>query len=364
MKKLIRKRQRFEGITLGLDLHKQFTQFCVLDAAGDELVNDRVAGDRQALDGLLDRVTAEANDSPVQVVIEACRCFRWVYELLCARLGDEHVHVAVSHKVSAIASSGEKTDANDAWWLAYLAWDGRLPTANVVTGALYEIRTACRERRSTIQSRTSLILRVVSQLAQQGLYLGHGKFATMDGQARVWSFVKSLPESMVRESLERALALIAILNAEVDHWDARLKKLCEGEKLIETVESWIPGVGLLTSASVVSELGDPREYGTAKAYAKAVGVTPGYRSSGGRSRAMGISRSGSAQARWSLIHAIAICLNPKHQKSRSIRLWVERQSRRKPKKVAMVAAARKLAEAIWRLFQYGEAFDLDRAFAT
>ena len=46
----------------------------------------------------------------------------------------------------------------------------------------------------------------------------------------------------------------------------------------------------------------------------------------------------------------------------AVRAWLERAQKRKPKKAAIVAAARKLAEAIWRLFALGEAFDLTRAF--
>jgi len=42
--------------------------------------------------------------------------------------------------------------------------------------------------------------------------------------------------------------------------------------------------------------------------------------------------------------------------------WVRHRMRNKPKKMVLVAAARKLAEGVWRLFQYGEVFDLKRAF--
>lgn len=47
---------------------------------------------------------------------------------------------------------------------------------------------------------------------------------------------------------------------------------------------------------------------------------------------------------------------------RGVKHWAQRMNRRKAKKAAMVAAARKWAESIWRLFALGEAFDLRRVF--
>jgi hypothetical protein len=45
-----------------------------------------------------------------------------------------------------------------------------------------------------------------------------------------------------------------------------------------------------------------------------------------------------------------------------VKYWVLRRSRGRPKKKVIVAAARKLAEGVWRLFALGEEFDLARAF--
>ena len=36
MKKLTRKVARFKGLTLGLDLHKKFVEWCLLDGDGEQ----------------------------------------------------------------------------------------------------------------------------------------------------------------------------------------------------------------------------------------------------------------------------------------------------------------------------------------
>lgn len=130
MKKLRRRDQRFEGISVGLDLHQQYTQVSVLDEAGEEQLSDRIASRPEAVTALLDRLTARG--VAVQVALEASGCFLWAFDLLVARLGRERVHVAAPSKVRAIADSQEKNDANDAWWLAWLVREGWLgpPTAD------------------------------------------------------------------------------------------------------------------------------------------------------------------------------------------------------------------------------------------
>ena len=100
MKKLNRRPNRFRGQTLGLDLHKQVLRYALLNRAGDEVVNEEVAADRD----MLRRVVREyQQEGPVQVVLEASGCFLWAYDLLVELVGREHVHVAAPSRVRVIA---------------------------------------------------------------------------------------------------------------------------------------------------------------------------------------------------------------------------------------------------------------------
>lgn len=78
----------------------------------------------------------------------------------------------------------------------------------------------------------------------------------------------------------------------------------------------------------------------------------------------GMSRAGSRHARWALTRAVVACARCKRGPGVSVSRWVLRRLRHKAKKPVYVAAARKLAEGIWRLFELGEEFDLARAFPT
>jgi len=288
----------------------------------------------------------------------------WVYDLLVERLGREAVKVAAPSKVKVIAEAGEKTDASDAWWLAYLAHEGRLPEAFVAEGELRELRIATRELRSVIDERSDLMRRMKSHLSQLGRTFATSAWASAAGREKIEQLVREVEAGHGERgsAIARLWSRIQSLNGEVGHWRKRIDELSWGFDQVKLLDEQLPGVGPLVAAVVWSELGDPSRYRSAKAYAKATGLTPGYRESGGRRSRQKITREGSAHVRWALTRAVLACSRCKRGPGVAVHQWVQKQSRRKPKKAAMVAAARKLAEGVWRLFVLGEAFDLRRAF--
>jgi transposase len=368
MKKLPRRADRFKGYTIGLDLHQAFIQYSLWDEQGEEQENERIKADKTGLSGLVDRVVRLAGERglKVQVALEASGCFVWAYDLLKGKLGGERVKVAAPSKVRVIAESGEKNDENDSWWLGYLAYEGRLPRAFVAEGDLRELRIASRERQSVVEAGSELKRRLRSHLAQLGEKLGKSVWHSQKGEQET----QRLVEQMKNQEGERGLAIgrlwkrIQDLQEEEVFWAQRVQELAGKFKEVALIREETPGLGVLLSGVVWSELGDPGRYKTAKAYAKATGLTPSYRESGGKKFGGGITRMGNARVRWALTRGVVACLRCKEGPGVAVRQWVEKMCRRKSKKAAIVAAARKLAEGIWRLFSYGEAFDAGRAFGV
>ena len=362
MRKLQRRPERFAGLTVGLDLHQQYTQYSVLDEAGDERANERIVSSAKQLDLLLARL--EADGSAVQVVLEASGCFLWAYDHLADRLGREQVHVAAPSKVKAIANSQEKNDANDAWWLAYLQFEGRLPKAFVAEGQLRELRIACREHRTVVDQRSDLMRQMRSHLRQLGLSFRRNDWKSQVGRQRIEALAQQVEaEHGVRgQAVARLWQRIQQMDEEVAYWRDQVDQLAREFDQVQVMDKELPGVGPTIAAAVFSELGDPGRFKYPKGYAKATGLTPGYRESAGRRRGLKITREGSAHVRWALTRAVHSCMRCTQGDGLAVKQWVQRQQRRKTKKNAIVAAARKLAEAIWRLFALGEAFDLTRIF--
>lgn len=357
MKKLTRRPVRFKGLTIGLDVHKSFIEYVFLDVRGDEERGGRIVADVEGLSRLLEMI--EGRDA--QFVLEAGGSFLWVFDRLVAHAGREQVHVAQPHRIRPIANSLEKNDANDAWWLAYLQFEGRLPESWVPETELRDLRIATRELRDVVDRRSDLIRRFKSHLAQEGLQIRRARFHSQ--AARIQAAELAQERSGARRwALEHLLSQIEVLDEEVDWWRARVRELSGAFPAIKTMETEIPGIGPETAAIVYGELGDPSRYRKAKSYACATGLVPGFRKSGGRSLPTGMSRAGSRHARWALTRAVIACMRCKRGPGVSVKHWVLRRTRNRPKRKVYVAAARKLAEGIWRLYALGEEFDLSRAF--
>lgn len=360
MKKLQRQGKRFKGWSVGLDLHKRFIQYSVLDRRGNEVSNGRIEADRKSLLKLFEPWRAKG---PVQVSFEACGCFLWVFDALVETLGRERVHVAQPAKVKAIAISQEKTDATDAWWLAYYLYEGRLPEAFVAEGALRELRIAVRELRAVTSALADLKRRFRSQVAQGGEVLRKNAFETQVGQAEIEALL-ARQSGMPGEALRRLWKRIQVLRTERDEWAALVDAQAKAFPEIGLLRSELAGVGPTLAPILWAELGSPRRFHSARAYAKATGLTPGFRESGGKRQQLGMTRLGSPHVRWALTRAIIGCLRSRRGPGLAVKTWVETRWKRKPKKVTIVAAARKMAEAVWRLFEWGEAFDLKRVYGA
>jgi transposase len=297
----------------------------------------------------------------LQASLEACGCFIWIFDILSEVLGRSNVHVGQPSRIAVIANSLEKNDANDAWWLAYLLFEGRMPECYVAEGAVRELRIASRELRAYTDERADLLRRLKSHLAQAGKTVPknwHTSKVRREETKRVLAEVEG----------ERKRAVLALyrnitrLTRQMKYWIERVKALSKALPEVKTLVDEMPGIGEVLGGAVVAELGSPTRFYCAKAYAKATGLTPGYRESGGKGSRTKITRQGSAQARWAFTRAALSCLRAKSGTAEQIKQWVLARSKHKPKKLVIVAAARKLAEGVWRLFNYGEAFKLAAAF--
>lgn len=362
MKKLKRSGVRFKGFTLGLDVHKKFIEYCVLDGQGEETMSGRIGGQQKDMRELMAKLKQKG---PLQASLEACGCFVWIFDVLVEELGREAVHVAQPSRIHVIANSMEKNDANDAWWLAYLLYEGRLPESFVAEGALRDLRIAGRELRAYTDQRGDMLRRFKSHLAQAGLSVPKNWHTSKVRRKAAQEVIKQVKG-------ERGNALSALskqigqLTRQMLYWHARVKELAKAFPEVQTLQQEMPGFGLIISALALAELGAPKRFHNQKAYAKATGLTPGFRESGGQKMMTCIARAGSRHARWAFTRAVIGCLRCKKgckkEAGYQIRQWVEQRAKHKPKKKVIVAAARKLAEGVWRLFALGEAFNLAAAF--
>jgi transposase len=359
MKKLSDPVRKVNTQSVGLDVHKMVTVYCVLDASGATAREGRIASRRGELEAFLNEVL---EGGETHVAFEASRSSLWVYDLVSDLIGKDRTHVANAKEIRAIANSKRKNDQNDAWWLAYLTSEGRLPSSYVPGGEILELRIATRERSVAVRHRTKTINRLKGHLAQMGEIVPSSSIRTK--KARLFLFEMAVATKGARgRALRSCLDELDYQNAVIEEWDEVIRTISVELPAVQRIAEEVPGLGTVLASTVVAEAGDIQRFHSAKAFACATGLTPSDQSTSGKTTHGSISREGSPHLRWALTQAAMGCLRSRSGAGLAVGNWIRAKEKRMGIKAkARAAGGRKLAETIWRLFNYGECFDPARPF--
>jgi transposase len=157
-----------------------------------------------------------------------------------------------------------------------------------------------------------------------------------------------------REMKDIASSIIA-QRRTIQQCRRELRKLTKDHKAIQ---SQAAAVGLVTACVLWMCLGDPRQYGSAGAYRKAMGLNLTERSSGQYKGRLKLSKRGQRLPRkWLYFAALRWMREP------SVRTWLENKKQRDGGRGGKAATGvmRRLAAAAWHAGQ-GEVFDAKRLF--
>ncbi len=157
-------------------------------------------------------------------------------------------------------------------------------------------------------------------------------------------------ELMIQLDGLRALTVrIADLERQIGSWQRR-------ESECQRIAA-VPGVGKLTATAVVATIGDARTFRSGREFAAFLGLVPRQSGTGGRVKLLGISKRGDPYLRTLLIHGARTVLNHQSRADRTLDPWMQGLLSRRPKNVATVALANKMARTVWALLAHGRAFD-------
>jgi transposase len=166
--------------------------------------------------------------------------------------------------------------------------------------------------------------------------------------------------ALTAEALASVERSIAFLDGEIDAiTKAAAETIAADPELVAQARllASIPGLGPRAVAVLLSELPDLRSFAHAKKAAAFVGIAPGERSSGTRQPAHSpISRVGNGLARATLV----LCALSARRHNPILRAFADRLAAAgKPKKVVLVAVAKKLLTIAHGVIRHGKPFDPD-----
>jgi transposase len=155
--------------------------------------------------------------------------------------------------------------------------------------------------------------------------------------------------SMQLEGLDKLTSRIRQLERQIESWQRR-------ESECQRIAA-IPGVGKLTATAVVATISDARSFRSGREFAAFLGLVPRQSGSGGRVKLLGISKRGDPYLRTLLIHGARTVLFQQSRIGKSADPWLKELLARRPKNVAIVALANKMARTIWALMAHSRVFD-------
>ena len=339
---------------VGVDLGDRSSQICRLDWETGAIEEERrlsmsVSSLQRYFSGL----------SSCRVILESGTQTPWVRRLL-ESIGHE-VITANASKVQAIASSQQKTDERDARCLAQLGRvDPRLLSpVHPRSAESQQALAVVRAREGLVKARTMLINQVRGTVKSFG--------ARLPG-CSAKSFARKVPEALpsaLNAALEPLLAVIADLSERIRVFDRDVEAWAQRFPVTQRLRQ-IRGVGALTALTFVLTLDDPHRFARSRSVGAYLGLVPASRSSGGSTPQLPITRQGDRLLRRLLVQAAHYILGPFGQDSdlRSFGLELARRGGKNGKKRAVVAAARKLAVLLHRLWVSGEDYQPHRRSAA
>lgn len=334
------------GLTIGLDIAKHVFQVHAIDASGEPVHRRKLK--RSEMIGFFGQL------EPSLIGIEACGTAHHWGRVLTA-LGHE-VRLMAPHYVKPYVKRS-KTDAADAEAICEAVARPTMRFVPIKTTEQQAILMVHRARSTLVRQRTMLVNAMRSHMAEFGLVTGLGLAKTEALVDQVLSAGEDCPLPEIARSVIRCMAdQVAMLEGQIRDLDAEIlawhRKSAASQRL-----ATIPGVGVITATALAATVPDPAYFGSGRAFAAWLGLTPRANSSGGKERLGRITKMGSRYIRTLLVvGATAVIRSARMNEASWLTKWTRELLDKKPARVVSVALANKMARIAWAVLARGDAF--------
>jgi transposase len=325
--------QRFVAV----DLHATYVMIGALDAQKRVVLHPR-----RVLLGQFAAWAARHLHPTDQVVFEATTNAWYIYDLLQPLVA--RVVVADPAKAKAKMALPIKTDKRDTLGLAELLVTNSVPAVWVPPASVRNLRSLIAHRQRLVHQRTATKNRLRNLLLCHHIVPPAGELFAAHQRAW-WDGLTLAPVERLR--VQQNLATITHLEQLLQEVDREVSQL-SGEPPWNEIVPWVlqlPGMGLLTTMTILSAIGDIRRFPRAKQLVGYSGLGARVHASGQTHRSGGITKQGRTELRAALVEAAwAAVRHASH--------WghqFEHLARRIGEAKAIVAIARKLLTVIWHV---------------
>jgi transposase len=290
------------AIVMGFDIHREQVTFDALDDVTGEVRRGRIApADRLGVR----RFLASLPPGQVDVALEATTGWRFIVEELAAAGASAHLAEPAETANLRGRKARAKTDRADARHLRELLQQGRLPEAWAPPQEILELRQRVRLRKTLVDERTAWQQRIHALLFHHGIPRPRA-LLTRQGRALLERLELS---PSARQALIVALAMIDACDAQITPLDRELCGYARHQAGCLALMKMF-GVGPLTSAAILAELGDARRFSSSRHAVRFAGLDITVYSSDVRRSPGRLSRQGSTRLRWAVYEAAQTAARP------------------------------------------------------
>ena len=333
--------------SIGIDYHKRYSVYCVVDAEGEIRARGRVDHARPS------QFAALVKKWPGRIAFEATMNWHWLYELLEPELPAKNIVMANPWKTRIMADAeSSKTDKVDAHFLAQLLRVKMLPRVHIPSKETRERKEVLRQRCFFVRQRTMMRNRIHRLLGgQHGLQLP--QCSDLFGKKGL-SFLENLkltaPAGLL---LKQQLEMLRTVQVRIKEDEAALEEMIDASAAYNHLLS-LPGMGPILAAMAASEIDDVKRFKSSTKFCGYAGLCPRTISSGGKTYQGRLLRQCNKWLRWSFVEASWTAISCS---SYFADYYNARRALGKKPNTAIVATARLMATIAWRLLTENRDFD-------
>ena len=325
---------------VGCDFHPSYQQVAVFETLTGEVEEFKLLH----ADGQAERFY-RALEGPALIGMEATGNSLW-FERLVKSLGHE-LWIGDAAQIRASYVRKQKTDKRDAGHILKLLIEKRFPRIWVANQQQRDLRQLLVHRHKLVQVRTRLKTELQHLALNQGV---QKKRQLWNAKGR--ADLENLPlEGWTRRRREDLLALLRVVEPQLEQLDKAVEQAAAANPQAQLLISQ-PGVGPITALAFVLTIGEVSRFERSKQVSSYLGLIPSEHSSGSKRRLGSISKQGNVFLRTLLVEAAQSAVHHDAQ----FRKEYQHRCHHKPKGVAKVATARKLAVRLYWMLKTGKPY--------
>jgi transposase len=344
-------------LSVGVDLHKTQFTVCMLSEDREVTAYSKHLTNKKGYEAFTDRLKAyETEGYKVAVAVESTGNTRFFRNQIVGKGFD--VKIVNTAKFKVVTQSVKKTDHHDANTLAEFLEKDMLPEAQLCSEDSERIRRVIKSRSILVKALISLKNQVHGFLLSYGIESKRGQLQSKKERQRI---LRGLEDH--RSFGNAALAVKPLLDT-IDKLYEEVKKL---EKLLQELVSededvkllhTIPGVGLITAATIRAFTDDINRFKSSKKYAAHSGLVPWVQNSNMTIHHGHITKRGPQELRTAFVQVVMGMIRFKRVTG-AYRIMNRYYAMKKYKGSgkAIIAAARKVSKFVWAMLKNKRPFD-------